>query len=82
MAGRSLVEKQRCASDRRGAFVAVTERGRAEIAAAAPGHVAAVRRLFVDPLTPTQLAALAGAAEAVIAALDESAGTTVDRPAR
>jgi DNA-binding MarR family transcriptional regulator len=74
MAGRGLVEKHQCPSDRRGAFVAVTERGRAEIEAAAPGHVAAVQRLFVDPLTPDQLAAIAEAAEAVLRALDDADG--------
>jgi DNA-binding MarR family transcriptional regulator len=74
MAGRALVEKQQCPSDRRGAFVAVTDRGRAEIEAAAPGHVAAVRRLFVDPLTPAQLAAVAEAADTVLSALDGAGG--------
>ena len=32
-------------TDRRGAYVVITKRGRIEIEAAAPGHVAAVRRL-------------------------------------
>ena len=71
MAGRGLVKKERCDADRRGAFVVVTKRGRKEIEAAAPGHVAAVRRLFVDRLTPNQLAAVGKAAETVLAALDE-----------
>jgi hypothetical protein len=42
-----------------------------EIEAAAPGHVAAVRRLFVDRLTISQLDALGDAAEAVLAGFDE-----------
>ena len=71
MAERGLVAKERCDSDRRGAFVAVTEQGRKEIQAAAPGHVAAVRHLFVDRLTPRQLDAVGAAAEVVLAALDE-----------
>jgi DNA-binding MarR family transcriptional regulator len=71
MEGRGLVEKERCDTDRRGAFVVVTGHGRAEIEAAAPGHVAAVRRLFVDRLTSSQLAAIAEAAEAVLAGFDE-----------
>jgi len=71
MVDRGLVKKQTCASDRRGFFVAVTARGRREIEAAAPGHVAAVRRLFVDRLTAEQLDALRDAAEAVLAAFDE-----------
>ena len=71
MAGRGLVKKEKCGADRRGAFVVVTKRGRKEIEAAAPGHVAAVRRLFVDQLTPDQLAAIGDAAEAVLAAFDQ-----------
>jgi DNA-binding MarR family transcriptional regulator len=74
MAGRGLVKKERCPSDRRGAFVAVTKKGRNEIEAAAPGHVAAVRELFIDRLTGDQLDAVAEAAEAVLDALDERAG--------
>jgi DNA-binding MarR family transcriptional regulator len=79
MATRGLVTKEKCDDDRRGAYVIVTKQGRKEIAAAAPGHVATVRRLFVDQLTPRQLAAIGEAAETVLAALDEtdvdSAGT-------
>ena len=71
MADRGLVTKEKCGSDRRGAFVVVTDRGRQEIAAAAPGHVRDVRDLFVDRLTPEQLEAVGEAAEAVLAALDE-----------
>ena len=71
MAGRGLVDKQRCESDRRGAHVVVTALGRREIEAAAPGHVAAVRRLFVDRLTPAQLDAVGDVAEVVLAALDD-----------
>lgn len=71
MAERGLVTKKQCESDRRGAFVAVTENGRQELEVAAPGHVQAVRRLFVDQLTPRQLDAVGAAAETVLAALDE-----------
>ena len=71
MDGRGLVKKERCDTDRRGAYVVVTERGRREIEAAAPGHVAAVRRLFVDRLTPAQLEAVGDAAAAVRAGFDE-----------
>ena len=71
MADRGLVAKERCDSDRRGAYVVVTRRGRDEIASAAPGHVMAVRRLFVDRLTPQQLDEVRDVAETVLAALDE-----------
>lgn len=68
MTGRGLVRKEPCDDDRRGAFVVVTATGRTAIEAAAPGHAAAVRRLFLDPLTPKQLDAVRVAAEAVLAA--------------
>jgi DNA-binding MarR family transcriptional regulator len=71
MASRGMVKKEKCDADRRGAYVVVTEQGRKEIEAAAPGHVAAVRRLFVDRLTPAQLAAIADAAASVLAGIDD-----------
>lgn len=73
MAERGLVTKEKCDSDRRGAFVVVTRQGRREIAAAAPGHVAAVRRLVIDRLTPEELAVIGTAAGKVLAGLDDAA---------
>jgi DNA-binding MarR family transcriptional regulator len=70
MTGRGLVKKERCDGDRRGAFVVVAESGRKAIEAAAPHHVAMVRRLFIDPLTPGELDAITSAAEKVLAVLD------------
>lgn len=72
MADRGLVKKERCDSDRRGAFGVVTRKGQREIERAAPGHVATVRRLFVDLLTREQLDAIGSAAEVVLAAFDEA----------
>jgi DNA-binding MarR family transcriptional regulator len=69
MEERGLVKKEPCNTDRRGAFVAVTRKGRREIESAAPGHVALVRELFVDRLTPRQLDAVADVAEAILAGL-------------
>lgn len=69
---RGLVTKEACGSDRRGFHVVVTPAGRKAIKAAAPGHVDAVRRLFVDRLSPTQLDAIAAASDAVLAALDKA----------
>lgn len=71
MTARGLVRKEKCAADRRGAVVAVTAKGRREIAAAAPGHVRAVRRLFVDLLTPGQLDTVAAVAGKVLAGLED-----------
>ena len=70
MAQRDLVIKEACDVDRRGFHVVVTAAGRKAIMAAAPGHVDAVRRLFVEPLSPRQLDAIASASDAVLAALD------------
>lgn len=72
MEKRGLVEKEPCDDDRRGAFVVLTEKGRAEIEAAAPGHLATVRRLFIDHLDPSQLDHIADIAETVLASLDSS----------
>lgn len=71
MVARGLVRRERCPSDQRGAFVVVTDHGRAAIEAAAPGHVAAVRRFVIDRLSPAQLDALAVVASTVLAALGE-----------
>jgi DNA-binding MarR family transcriptional regulator len=71
MAQRRLVEKRRCGDDGRGAYVAVSALGRAQIEAAAPSHVAAVRRLFVDRLTPEQLGVVAAVSRAVLSAVAE-----------
>jgi DNA-binding MarR family transcriptional regulator len=66
MANRGLVDKEPCDEDRRGAFVVITPHGRATIEDAAPGHVRAVRELFVDRLTPAQLDQLRTIAEVVL----------------
>jgi DNA-binding MarR family transcriptional regulator len=72
MVERGLVTKQPCKEDRRGSHVCATKRGRKEIEAAAPRHVATVRRLFIDRLTPTQLQDIADVADTILAALDAS----------
>lgn len=75
MERRGLVERVPCATDQRGSFVAMTERGHDAIAAAAPSHVDVVRRHFVDLLTPEQLATLDEVAATVLAHLpDEGTG--------
>ncbi|GAA3108453.1 MarR family transcriptional regulator [Streptomyces echinatus] len=71
MAGRGLVVRQECSEDGRGAFVVITEAGRAAVEAAAPLHVAAVRSLFLDHVTPAELRTLGEVSERVVAKLDE-----------
>ena len=71
MSDRGLVVKERCPTDQRGAFVVLTADGRHAIEAAAPAHVAAVRRLFVDLLSRDQLHGLDSIARTVLAQLAE-----------
>jgi DNA-binding MarR family transcriptional regulator len=70
MTERGLVRKERCDDDRRGAYVVATKTGRKAIEVAAPHHVSAVRRLFVDRLTNDELDAVASVAEKVLNVLD------------
>jgi len=72
MARRRFVAKQDCPGDRRGAEVVLTGPGRAAIESAAPGHVAAVRRLVFDPMDSAQAAAFGQAFEAILAALENA----------
>jgi DNA-binding MarR family transcriptional regulator len=70
MQQRGLVTRQDCGEDRRGSYVAITPQGRRAIEAAAPGHVGAVRRLFVDQLSTDQLTLLERLSAQVLAGLD------------
>lgn len=64
---RGWVRREACPEDRRGQLAVLTDEGFAALAAAAPGHVAAVRRLLVDRLTPEQLRQLRAISEAITA---------------
>lgn len=59
MACRGLVVKEDCADDGRGSFVRLTDEGRAALDAAAPGHVRAVRSLFLEGMSDDELDLLA-----------------------
>ncbi|WP_238412087.1 MarR family winged helix-turn-helix transcriptional regulator [Saccharothrix deserti] len=52
-------------TDKRSNLVQLTEAGRRKLVEAAPGHVAAVRRLVIDALRPEQLDALEQISEIV-----------------
>jgi DNA-binding MarR family transcriptional regulator len=54
-----LVTRRSCPSDVRGIFAVLTDAGREALEKAAPGHVALVRQLLIDVLTPEQLTAVA-----------------------
>jgi DNA-binding MarR family transcriptional regulator len=70
MERRGLVERQECPSDSRGAFVALTDSGRAAIEAAAPLHVEQVRRWFLSAMTSEQLDVLTAIADEVLSGLE------------
>lgn len=70
MEKRGLICRSECPTDARGQVVGVTDAGRDAIAAAAPAHVEAVRRLFLDGLTREQVDALAEISRAALARLD------------
>src|SRR5215469_10221854 len=71
MQRRGLVGRQECESDGRGAFVVLTDAGAASIDSAAPGHVAAVRRLMFDRLSDDQRAEFERACSAIVEALTD-----------
>lgn len=62
-----LVVRTTCPTDRRGVWAQVTEAGLELLRTAAPSHVAAVRRNFVDVIEDADFATLGRAFEAVMA---------------
>jgi DNA-binding MarR family transcriptional regulator len=70
MSKRGLVAREECLEDGRGVLVAITPAGREVIEAAAPKHVATVRRLVIDTLSPDELATLARINQRILEQLD------------
>ncbi len=60
-----LVDRSVCPTDRRGVFAVLTAEGRRRLEAAAPVHVAGVRRYFLDGLDRRQLGVVARAMTSV-----------------
>ena len=79
MSRRGFVVRQDCAGDRRGADVVLTAAGRAAIESAAPGHVAAVRRLVFDQMDSEQAATFGQVFEAILAGLEDPGRLRPDR---
>ncbi|WP_371572464.1 MarR family winged helix-turn-helix transcriptional regulator [Streptomyces sp. NBC_01314] len=71
MTKRGLVAREEYADDARVAFVVVTPAGREALAAAAPRHVERVRRLFIDPLSPAELAMFAQISNLILEGLED-----------
>lgn len=63
---KSWVRRVDCPTDRRGQYAVLADEGFEVLAAAAPGHVEAVRELLFDALTPEQLDQLREISEAVL----------------
>ena len=74
MQRRGLIRREECGDDGRGAYVRLTAAGRQAITAAAPGHVATVRRLFFDALEPEAVDTLDRIATRVLDRLDPTVG--------
>jgi DNA-binding MarR family transcriptional regulator len=78
MQQRGLITREDCPEDGRGAVVVLTQGGLRAIQAAAPDHVASVRRHLIDLLSPDQIAALGDITETVLSHL----ATLDQQPAR
>ncbi|WP_165989111.1 MarR family winged helix-turn-helix transcriptional regulator [Streptomyces sp. YIM 98790] len=76
MQRRGLVSREGCPDDARGSFIVLAAAGREAIEAAAPGHVEAVRRFFLDVLTREQLMLLGGMARQVLRGLEAAPAAT------
>jgi DNA-binding MarR family transcriptional regulator len=61
-----LVERTTCPTDRRGVWAQLTDAGFRVLEEAAPGHVTAVRRNFVDAVSPEDWEAVGRAFAAVL----------------
>jgi DNA-binding MarR family transcriptional regulator len=74
MEKRGLVAREECSEDARGSMVRLTDVGRAAIVAAAPAHVAAVRKYFFDALTDAEIDVIGTALERVLDRLPDNDG--------
>lgn len=65
MERRGLIRRDDCATDSRGAEVSLTPSGATAFRRASAPHLRAIKRYFVDALTPEQLEALAHVLQAL-----------------
>jgi DNA-binding MarR family transcriptional regulator len=65
MERRGLIQRDDCAIDSRGAEVSLTPSGATAFRRASAPHLRAIKRYFVDALTPEQLEALAHVLQAL-----------------
>jgi DNA-binding MarR family transcriptional regulator len=67
---RGWLERVDCETDKRGQVAVLTDKGFGALEAAAPGHVAAVRKHLIDQLTPEQIGQLEEIGSVVLKALE------------
>jgi DNA-binding MarR family transcriptional regulator len=64
------ITREQSETDGRVINAVLTDKGMAKVVATAPGHVAHVRKLVIDALTPEQLSALRDIGRAILEAID------------
>lgn len=69
---RGWLKRTDCETDKRGQVAVLTEQGFAALEAAAPGHVAAVRKHLIDRLTPEQIRQLEQIGTVVVDGLESA----------
>lgn len=74
MQRRGLVDREECLDDARGAFVVLTDQGRAAIEQSAPDHAALVRSLVFDRLSSDEVDRLGELLGVVATGLAERSG--------
>ena len=67
MEQRGYLKRHACPEDKRGVLAQLTDKGFSLLEQAAPGHVAAVRRIFVDAVDPRDFEAIGRSMQAVLA---------------
>ena len=65
MEGKGWVERQKCASDKRGTWAVMTTKGWNSIVKAAPDHVESIRNRFIDQISKADQANIAMAFDKV-----------------
>lgn len=79
--GRGLITRSAYPGDRRATKVALTSSGEATVSSARAAHVALVREVVIDALTPEQLRALAEISDSIDAALSQHSRSSRKTPA-
>jgi len=78
MEARGLVDRQECEDDLRGTWVGITADGRRATLGAMRQHTTAIRSLFFDVLSPTELTALSSASQKVLDAINPEICERID----